>query len=561
MPTFFSLSRSAQERLNAFSPRLRALAESAMNYHSLLTPGAAIEYLFYMGQARQYPRLTDTSTVSGELTSDAGLHPFLKVRAISSSTGSLAQTGKLRQQSTSHAVRHILLTPDQATDADARAIARGSLPKRVYRICEEHAPISFDYVREALRHVAEHDMRKRIARIHEDSHPDSAHMQSSQVEANSHISAHDAKRQGAVVIAAHWLQPGGAERWAMETVRLVSQTGMVPIVITDNDSHQLWITRPELRSALVLCLSLPLTSGAEGMSLMDSLYGQFDIRAILIHHNQWMYDQLPRVKQRHPNTMVVDSLHILEYRHRGGYPCQAVRYDPYIDIHHVISPQLRDWLVRAQGIDAGKVVLAPLMGMTTGATRKEVKPKAEDNRLCVAFVGRVTRQKRPEVFIRISALLEHAQPGAFRFLMHGNGDLDDKVDQEITRAGLTSVVERRDISIPASQTYKEADVLLVTSDNEGLTLTTMEAISAGIPTLSATVGAQSTLIPKQGLLPRRSADLARAATRVLKHLLVDESDRASLWQAERGRLDEFARLTTANEYYETMLKHEASHSS
>ena len=35
----------------------------------------------------------------------------------------------------------------------------------------------------------------------------------------------------------HWFQAGGAERWALETVKLVRDAGFLPIVITVSYTH------------------------------------------------------------------------------------------------------------------------------------------------------------------------------------------------------------------------------------------------------------------------------------------------------------------------------------
>ena len=49
----------------------------------------------------------------------------------------------------------------------------------------------------------------------------------------------------------HWFQAGGAERWALETVKLVRDAGFIPIVITDRDGHQPWIADPAFDDAIL----------------------------------------------------------------------------------------------------------------------------------------------------------------------------------------------------------------------------------------------------------------------------------------------------------------------
>ena len=116
----------------------------------------------------------------------------------------------------------------------------------------------------------------------------------------------------------------------------------------------------------------------------------------------------------------------------------------------------------------------------------------------MAYIGRMVRQKRPEAFILAAKAVNAAYPGKVRFIMQGNGDMDAFTERLIERYRLQDVIERRPMSMPVADTYRDADVLLVASVNEGITLTTIEAITAGIPTLSANVGSQETLIPPQG---------------------------------------------------------------
>ena len=227
--------------------------------------------------------------------------------------------------------------------------------------------------------------------------------------------------------------------------------------------------------------------------------------------------------------------------------------DPYIDLHHVISPQLQDWLVNHHGIAAKKVVMAPLVGLTADQMHPRYKDRVQQGVFHVAFVGRMTRQKRPEAFINVAKEMERRFPGRFRFIMHGSGDMDLEVRKLLEKYGLDRAVERRDVSQPVSATYDWADALLITSINEGITLTTIEAISRGMPVLSADVGSQSTLVPSQGLLPRQSLGLVRQSVRSLQRMDDHEQDRRRLWTAELERLQEFSRKESADSFFTRML--------
>ncbi|WP_258333099.1 glycosyltransferase [Bifidobacterium asteroides] len=525
-----------------------------------MQPGRELLYKIYMGEDWQYPRLTDTSTLNGSLTKEAGLQPVVEFKARSTSNPKTAFAPHYfdqHHQLVDWNERYVLLTPDDATDMTVKARNLSSrLPMRnqIYNYCELHFPLLFDQVRELLRRSREKAGYQAIETYRPDSTSDlfahgAVHHPGSPIEPGQP----DSSAPKAVIIAMHWLQPGGAERWAMETVALARKAGLLPIVITNNDSHQPWIVNEDLDDALVINLTFPAQEGIGDVPLLRALFEQYNIRGVMIHHNQWMYDRLWWIKRYYPHTFIVDSLHILEYHDRGGYPNQSVSRDPYIDLHHVISPQLQDWLVNHHGIAAKKVVMAPLVGLTADQMHPRYKDRVQQGVFHVAFVGRMTRQKRPEAFINVAKEMERRFPGRFRFIMHGSGDMDLEVRKLLEKYDLDHVVERRDVSQPVSATYDWADALLITSINEGITLTTIEAISRGMPVLSTDVGSQSTLVPSQGLLPRQSLGLVRQSVRSLQRMNDHEQDRRRLWTAELERLQEFSRKESADSFFTRML--------
>ena len=102
------------------------------------------------------------------------------------------------------------------------------------------------------------------------------------------------------------------------------------------------------------------------------------------------------------------------------------------------------------------------------------------------------------------------------------------------------------MNIPAQQTYNDADLLLISSVNEGITLTTLEALASGVPVLSTDVGSQRTIIPKQALLPRMTSSFVRATVKAVATLSENETSRAQLWKEETKQLNDFAKLESAD---------------
>lgn len=559
MRHFFQVDEKDAAQIENLSKRMQRLVYGAVDYNSLIQPGRTLTYKLYMGEKWQYPRLTDTSTLSGDITEQMGLVPFMVFKATSvsrSQTDFSPHYFAGDDQILDHNVRHILLTPDDATDRDVELNHPvNSKAVKLYNTLESSMPTAFDVFRDAKRTMREHVGKKSIpmtmARNADNVNKDGK-VQHPWVEVTPGRAPKGSPR--AVVVAMHWFQAGGAERWALETVKLVRDAGFIPIVITDRDGHQPWIADPAFDDAILLPMTMPVQERPGDSPVLRALFEQFDIAGILIHHCQWMYDNAWWVKAHFPKTRIVDSLHIVEYYFHGGFPKESVAHDEWIDLHHVISPQLEHWLINDHQIAPEKVVDAPLVGLTADAKTPSFKERDKTKPFTVAYIGRMVRQKRPEAFILAAKAVNAAYPGKVRFIMQGNGDMDAFSDMMIKRYGLEEVIERRALDAPVAQTYRDADALLISSINEGITLTSIEAISAGVPVISANVGSQETLIPPKGLCRRMTSNFVHDAKSALSHILNNEEDRRKLWESELARLQKFSELESAEAYFKKMLK-------
>ena len=559
MRHFFQVDEKDAAQIENLSKRMQRLVYGAVDYNSLIQPGRTLTYKLYMGEKWQYPRLTDTSTLSGDITEQMGLVPFMVFKATSVSRNQTDFSPHYfagDDQILDHNVRHILLTPDDATDRDVELNHPvNSKAVKLYNTLESSVPTAFDVFRDAKRTIREHVGKKPIPMTmarSADNVNKAGKVQHPWVEVTPGRAPKGSPR--AVVVAMHWFQAGGAERWALETVKLVRDAGFLPIVITDRDGHQPWIADPAFDDAILLPMTMPVQERPGDSPVLRALFEQFDIAGILIHHCQWMYDNAWWVKTHFPQTRIVDSLHIVEYYFHGGFPKESVAHDEWIDLHHVISPQLEHWLINDHQIAPEKVVDAPLVGLTADAKTPSFKERDKTKPFTVAYIGRMVRQKRPEAFILAAKAVNAAYPGKVRFIMQGNGDMDAFSDMMIKRYGLEEVIERRALDAPVAQTYRDADALLISSINEGITLTSIEAISAGVPVLSANVGSQETLIPPKGLCRRMTSNFVHDAKSALSHILNNEEDRRKLWESELARLQKFSELESAEAYFKKMLK-------
>ena len=103
----------------------------------------------------------------------------------------------------------------------------------------------------------------------------------------------------------------------------------------------------------------------------------------------------------------------------------------------------------------------------------------------VLFVGRLTGVKRPDRLIEAFAMVREQVPTAL-LLVAGEGDLFDST-RELAK-GLEGSVRFFGWQRDVASLYAAADLVILTSDNEGMPVTLIEAAAAGLPSVTTDVG-------------------------------------------------------------------------
>jgi len=108
------------------------------------------------------------------------------------------------------------------------------------------------------------------------------------------------------------------------------------------------------------------------------------------------------------------------------------------------------------------------------------------DRLNVLWMGRLTRVKRPD---RVIELAKHYPE--VNFIMAGDGELrkelEAKADKNVHFLGVQS----------SDEMFNLADLVLLTSDSEGMPLTLIEGQMAGVPAIATDVGSVSEIVEQE----------------------------------------------------------------
>lgn len=162
-----------------------------------------------------------------------------------------------------------------------------------------------------------------------------------------------------------------------------------------------------------------------------------------------------------------------------------------------------------------------------------------DDAVSILFVGRLGKEKRPELFIKLAKEITERNPEAkLSFRIVGNGPLRTELEGLRVRLGLSGDVlsfmgERSDLS----EIYRNSNMLILTSEYEGTPNVVLEAMAHGLPVVSTRVGGVPDILPEEaGIIvdPSDFSGLVEAAER----LILNPDLRAAMGKAGKAAVSE-----------------------
>jgi glycosyltransferase involved in cell wall biosynthesis len=180
-------------------------------------------------------------------------------------------------------------------------------------------------------------------------------------------------------------------------------------------------------------------------------------------------------------------------------------------------------------------------------------PRAHPTGARPATLLSVGRLREPKDFLTLVRAMAGLEPGSARLRIAGDGPDRAAIAAEVARLGLDVELLGTRTDVPAL--LAEADVFVLASHSEGLPMSVLEAMAAGLPVVASAVGGVPELVldGETGALvpPGDSAALAGALAR----LTADPELRERLGQAGRRRVElEFSLERFEREHLELYRK-------
>lgn len=320
-------------------------------------------------------------------------------------------------------------------------------------------------------------------------------------------------------VSMHWMDVGGAESYAVQSINELHGKGFSVSVISAHLSRRFHF--PAIAGkAKVYELDRQVPPALHVIFFARLAYG---LKPAIIHnhHNIVFYESLPALNKL-SNSRLIDSLHLDEKpRHAYGYPRISVVWSNFIDIHHVISDRLSKLLI-SKGVHSARVIYGRLGGEICIPHAFNIEQSMLKKEINFCFVGRMVTQKRP--LLAISMLLRavkffESSGKKVKVQIVGDGFYLDAMRRAVYASGLHERFIFHAPGVSVKSVMDDSDILLVSSENEGITLVAYEALRSGVMVVSTDVGAQSEIVPRSLLLPELPLPALRAWRDLLPRLL------------------------------------------
>ena len=205
----------------------------------------------------------------------------------------------------------------------------------------------------------------------------------------------------------------------------------------------------------------------------------------IVHAHDWITFRAAVMIKKTFGIPIVLHVHSIEQDRNGVYAQQDVMEEEKTGFDHAdqliaVSQKLKYAIIGAYGIDGSKITVVPNVLDIKGDSKENNKPKQ------IAFIGRLTHQKSPSIFIDIARDL-CSKGYEFNFSVIGDGYLKSDLENRVASSNFSSRVRFHGFldRTELLRMLHTIDLLVVPSASEPFGLVALEAILKGIPVAAA----------------------------------------------------------------------------
>lgn len=307
------------------------------------------------------------------------------------------------------------------------------------------------------------------------------------------------------------LNVGGLERVVVDLARAQAAAGHTVHVFCLTERQAL---AAELRQGGVEVTVFNKASGFSAATLWSLARRMRNIAVDIVHSHNSVIHHYAVLAAKLAGAQVVNTQHGVSALARARRQRLIFRSTlPLTAAVVFVSEETRRAIVEELGIRAGRAAVIPNGIRTEHFTAAPAAPGERHPRVRFGTVGRMVAVKDHATLLRAFARLAGRLPAAELHLL-GCGELREATEQLTVELGLRNRVHFYPGGGDTRAFYSGLDVFVLSSETEGMPITVLEAMSAGLPVVSTRVGGVPEAAPEHEVAwycpPKDPAALADA---------------------------------------------------
>ncbi|MDB9315645.1 glycosyltransferase [Spirulina sp. CS-785/01] len=305
-----------------------------------------------------------------------------------------------------------------------------------------------------------------------------------------------------------FLEVGGADRFNLDFISILAKQNYQITIATTLPSYHPWQEYFYKITPAIFHLPNYLEPN-QWLAFTKYLIQSRAINLVFISNSYIAYYFLPFLTEEFPNVTFADLTHTTDSGWRGdGYPRVSCQFTPFLDAQIVTSQFLAKQYEMLSTASKKRHVCYTCIDTEQWIRNEDKRHRLRsqlqisENVVVLLFPARLVQQKRPLFLVDLIHNLTQ-QFQSFKVLVLGEGELKMAMVEKIEQQGLTAYFH---LLPPVSPTamldfYSAADILLLPSAYEGISLAIYEAMAMELPVVAADVGGQGELVtPETGTL-------------------------------------------------------------
>lgn len=299
-----------------------------------------------------------------------------------------------------------------------------------------------------------------------------------------------------ILITVPWMTFGGAETLIYNYCREVKDKFNLSFV-TGLKSDNEWEYKFREITPSIYHLANLFEDERLYLEFVSSYIKTRNIDTLHIIHNGFTFDMLPELRKQHPKLTVVLTL----FNDRVEYFDQSIEFSQFIDVFTSDNQKVTNHFLGETSSDNKTNVIPNGINCYDEFNPQLYDRPAQreslglaDNELAVFFVGRLSVEKNPDVFLETAKkILKEKKQKQIKFFVIGDGPMRSVVEKRIKEIGSKNVTYLG-YRAEVAQYFSAADIFVLPSAIEGFPLSILEAMAMKVAVIASDVGAVSEVI-------------------------------------------------------------------